>query len=205
MWGCVPKNFEKICYSDRLLDGRHVTSMLTDYIALPGFYRASLIIAHQVPTRVYKCRLVAQDTTSGSTLFKDSIYAVLSQRDASISILGWTGINGAFETQDSLFFPNVVSLPPLVRTDLNGNRLGTFSITDSVTITLSDTSAHRGQQFASVVKKGVNDFQLIWNPTTDSAISSGETRRVASVHQVKRFAKTTLEWKLEQNFPNPFN
>jgi len=30
MWGCVPKNFEKICYSDRLLEraGFHCVSMV---------------------------------------------------------------------------------------------------------------------------------------------------------------------------------
>jgi hypothetical protein len=180
--------------------------VLNNYVAQPGAYRASLIIAQQVPTRVYKCHLIAQDTTSGAILFKDSIYAVLWQPDASISILGWTGTNGTFETQDTLFFPNVMALPPLVRMGLNGDSLGTFTIKDSVTITLTDTSTNRSLQFAGTVKKGVNDIQLTWNPIAGSPNNGAEARAVSSnVCQVTRVAKTTLEWKLKQNFPNPFN
>lgn len=188
------------------LDGTLARTIFSNDRAAPGRYSTNWIIHGQVPTRVFKCRFVARDTASGVVLFKDSIYAVLQQPDASISILGWTDASGTFETQDTLLFPNLLTLPPLVCTDANGTRLGTFSITDSVLVTLSDTTAQKSHQFARIVRDGVNDIQLVWNPTAASAIDS-ETQHAPQgpARQAARNSTSTLAWKLEQNAPNPFN
>jgi len=173
----------------------------------PGLYSCSWSINNQKPTRVYKYRLTAKDG-GGAYLFRDSSYAVLWQPDADISILGWTDQNGSFETKDKLLFPNVIDLPPLIYTNVNGpDSLGIFSIRDTVTIVLSDTATHQSITFVKVINPGIeNDIQLVWNTsltTQNIPIEKSLTRDVI-IRTISRIGKL-WDWKLYQNYPNPFN
>ncbi len=188
------------------LDGRLVASLATDRISVPGRYKTTLSIVESVPTRVFKCRLIAQDTGTGAILFRDSIYAVLWQPDATQSILGWTGPDGGFETRDTLMFPNLLALPPLGQTDATGTHVGYFTLSDSVVITITDTVTHGSQQVRSAVKKGVNTIVVVWNPASPSIIP--DARPVSSAQPprgVVTVAGPGAVWALDQNYPNPFD
>jgi len=50
-----------------------------------------MVIGHVKPAvrhPVYQCRFTATDTSSDSTLFDASVYAVLWQPDADVAVLG---------------------------------------------------------------------------------------------------------------------
>ncbi|HEY6951191.1 MAG TPA: hypothetical protein VI758_02220 [Bacteroidota bacterium] len=187
------------------IDDRVVTPLVDNRVLKAGAYVSTFQINDQAGTHVYKCRMASQDTASGARLFADSIYIVLWQPDAFFAILGSTSAAGTIETRDSLRFPNVLSLPPLIRTTIDPTPLELFSIPDSVVIVAMDTVAQRLQEFRCVVRKGFNDLSFVWSPPTPvlsaapPSIIRSETRIA-----VERSGVPTA-WKLRQNYPNPFN
>ena len=190
------------------LDDQLFTTIVDLPVAAAGRHSAQLSIQSPGGMRVFKCRLVATDVSSGSLLYRDSIYAVLWQNDNVLSIIGTTTSRGIFQTQDSLLFPNVLSLPPITMTAATDpTPLGTLHISDSVTVTLSDTVARSTQSYLCSIKRGSNDIRLVWTPgTTLSPLP--EYRgivQIATPSSARRAARPELAWKLEQNYPNPFN
>lgn len=188
-------------------DNKFVTTLLNWENMLEGMNEVEWSNDAHVPTRVYKYRLIAKDTSGTTVLFSDSLHAVLWHPDPDICILGWTSQNGIYETSDMLFFPNVLSLPILYKRDETNNDLGTFSILDSVTIILTDTLTHQSQQFQRVVTKDANDIQLVWNPTLSKQWIPYKSRIAHSRVTIrnKRLSSIHSAWKLFQNYPNPFN
>ncbi len=170
-----------------------------------GAYQFSFQVNQGLGTRVYKCRMVAQDSSNGNQLFADSVYLVLWQPDAYLSVLGTTSSTGEIVMTDSLRFPNVLSLPGLVRTGNDPTPLEIFSLPDSVMIVAMDTVAGKAQEFRHVVQKGTNEIQLVWNPTPSSGSIQpiGIDRRPTRLLRDSSTAPT--KWKLHQNYPNPFN
>jgi hypothetical protein len=158
-------------------------------------------------TGVYKCVLNCTDSLTGSLMFADSIYAVLYRPDADISVFGFTGSDGVFETGDSLLFPNTFELPSLVNTDQGGNPQGTFSIFDTVTIVLTDTATGKQQEFQRTVTSGKNEFELTWDPAAAMLpkVMNGWADHQRSPAVVRKTASMASEWKLWQNYPNPFD
>lgn len=189
-------------------DGTPVSTPVDD-ILLPGTHVANWEIPKRQPTRIYTYRLIAIDTATNLTLFRDSLYAVLFQPDAEMSILGWTSPAGEFETSDPLFFPNALDLPPLIHTLSTGpTPIDTFAIRDTVTIVLTDTTQHRQMTYTEVVRKGVpNSLELLWNPARAEQWSGPAffKEEEPTALQTAQLKKGLLVWKLFQNFPNPFN
>ena len=173
-----------------------------------GIHKANFSFPGHGGTRVFKCRLVATSNSSGALLFRDSIYAVLWQFDNTLSAIGSTSPQGLFQTRDSLLFPNVLGLPPLVATDATGpTSLGTFRISDSVTIVATDTVANISWAYHRTIKKGKNELQII---LASGALfrPQGARRSITSFVEpadATGAEKPSFEWKLEQNYPNPFN
>jgi hypothetical protein len=189
-------------------DGSPV-STLVDQLLSSGMYQVNWSNLTYTPPRVYRYRLIARDSAGAVTLFRDSLYAVLWHVDAEIAILGWSSSAGTFETSDKLFFPNVLDLPRLVHTYSSGpDSLGTFTIPDSVTIALTDTVTHRQMKFDRVIRKGVaNEIELIWNPVLSKpwAPYQPPTHEQHSTVRTNRTAAVLFDWKLYQNYPNPYN
>lgn len=178
------------------------------HIAPAGSYQVVFSINLQTPTRVLKYRFTAMDSSGTDTLYRGTRYAVLQQPDPSISILGWSSSEGTFQTSDSLLFPNTLTLPSLSLTADDPTVVGTFAITDSVVITLTDTSSNKHQTFYAAVRKGAaNEIQLVWNP----ALAVPEREPLSGVASPqKRFGSDPIpvipkNWALYQNYPNPFN
>jgi hypothetical protein len=188
-------------------DGHPLDTLVNEQKAA-GIHSYNWSINAQKPTRVYKYRMTAKDT-SGVYLFKDSCYALLSQPDAEISILGWIQQNGNFDTKNKLLFPNNLSLSPLIHTGVSGpDPLGTFSIRDTVTIVLTDTVTHRQMTFVKNIKKDVeNNIQLVWNPTLamEWQPNKQSTEHKRSIISSRQSSIKYFDWKLYQNYPNPIN
>lgn len=186
-----------------------LVSTIVDDRLEAGHYSANWAIQVQRPTSVFKYILVARATMSGAILFRDSLFAVLQQPDADVSILGWTSRDGSVSTNDERLFPNTLDLPPLIRTGSGGpDSIGVFAIQDTVTIIVSDTVTHRQMEFNRVVNKGVTNFiQLVWNPAS-ALRGSLDKHAVEKRHEgvTKSGLQTPpFDWALRQNYPNPFN
>lgn len=189
-------------------DGSPV-STLVDQLLSFGLYQVNWSNLTHTPPRVYRYRLIARDSAGTATLFRDSLFAVLWHVDAETAILGWSSSAGTFETSDKLLFPNVLDLPRLVHTDSQSpDSLGTFTIPDSVTIALTDTVTHQQMTFDRVIRKGVaNDIELTWNPTLSKpwVPSHPPPDERKSTIRTNRTAAVLFNWKLYQNYPNPYN
>jgi hypothetical protein len=189
-------------------DGSPV-STLVDRVLLPGRYSVQWDIHPYRSVQVYYYRLIAKDTATAVTLFRDSLFAVFWAPDPEVAMVGWTSSAGTFTTSDKQLFPNVLELPALIFTAQTGpDSLSTFQLLDTVTVALTDTSTHRQMLFDCVIKKGVvNDIQLVWNPTLSlqempHPLPMDEQQATVRTNRQERILFT---WKLYQSYPNPFN
>jgi hypothetical protein len=134
---------------------------LSSYPVMAGLY--SVAVAPNAPYGVYWIRLVARH--GESVVFRDSIRAAWWPLDPTTNVLGPTDADGVLQTKDALRFPNVLDLPPLVRTNETGDSLGTFSYPDTVALVLAGPPGGPFEMlsvYRLVVRPGVNDFQLSW-------------------------------------------
>ena len=142
------------------------------------------------------------------SLYRDSVYTLCWRPYPELSILGYTSASGSFSTIDSLRFPNVLTLPPLIHTGESGSgTLGTFSLSDTLVFVLTDTASHRQQSFERVVHKATNNsLSFAWQPTATyqaTPIIKQESPQLSKI-EIVRPAAPELAWKLNQNYPNPY-
>jgi len=202
------KNSSFMTFAVYELDGRLVQSPVLNKLSRPGMYMVLFSLnSSSAGTRVYKGILTAINDTTQQVMFKDSIYLTLWQPDPHLSILGYTTSTGTFETTDSLAFPNVLMLPPMIKTVATGpDPMGIFSIPQNVVFTLTDTATFQSVSYTRQVMMGQNEFDLSWNPSTTSlrVPDNVEIRKLA-INDTLIPVVVPTEWKLYQNYPNPFN
>lgn len=156
----------------------------------------------------YRCIATAYDLQTSTPLYRDSILMVLWQPVPDFSVLGHTDSRGLFETQDSLLFPNTMTLPPIpVTTMADPTVIDSFSILDTVRIVLTDTTTSVMRSFVRTVTNGRNVFELNWDegdamplPVQSDYVFEYPTRP-SNEQQVP----PPEEFELLQNYPNPFN
>ena len=162
-----------------------------------------------VPTMtggVYTLELRCTDTTTHALLHQDSVFAVLWSSDPDINVLGYTNDNGIFETNDNTRFPNTLGLPEMVQTDESGNLNGTFTISDTITIVVTDTVTHIQQEYCNVIGENRNNISLLWSPPPSKLASTiiSHSRKLSTIN-IDRIKPIPSEFRLYQNYPNPFN
>jgi hypothetical protein len=182
-----------------------VQRTVQDRVSAPGLYSVNLSLRNSYGVRVYRCRFTAADTATGAVLFRDSIQVVLWQPDPAVAVVGFSSAGGIVESSDSLLFPSIFDLPPFIRTDATGpTPLGTFTIPDSCTITLTDTLYGRSAVYGRRITPGSNTFILTWNPSGVVPLMAGPGSDERPIPA--RFSTfPSVEWRLSQNYPNPFN
>ncbi len=162
--------------------------------------------AEKMVDGVYKIAMRTFDQ-SGRVLFRDSIYAVCINENAVGSVMGYTGGNGVFQTDDILRFPNLLPLPTLYGTNLVGTVMGEFVYTDTVTIVLLDTLTYVSITRTEVIKLPSNEFNYAWPPAPppqaidDTGSTPGTSVSRAST---KPGGGIPDQFELRQNYPNPF-
>lgn len=189
------------------LDGRTIQQPIKNSLLNAGSYAVTInIMNRSAGSRVYKAVLSAKNDTSNIELFRDSIYVALWQFDPSLSVLGYTSGAGVFETNDSLSFPNVLTIPPIVRTtEKDPTPIGMFTFPSDIVITLYDSTTHKSQTHKQKVYKGKNEFELVWNPT--GVIIEPLVKNIFNTATPDTGIVGTIptEFHLYQNYPNPFN
>ena len=115
-------------------------------------------------TRVFKCKMsVTDDSNSTTSLYEDSIYTVLLNPFPELAKVGATNQQGEFTTNDMLLFPNLYNLPPLLRTSSHSSEIiGTFEISNTVVISLTNEQTHIVKYFEKEIYNDENVFNLVW-------------------------------------------
>jgi hypothetical protein len=188
------------------LDGTPIQKLIENRLLNAGQYAYTLSLQRTEGARVMVCRFVVSDTATGYIAFRDSIYVTLWQPDAQIAILGYTSGSGTFESRDTLAFPYVLSLPPIVVTRYDPTPLETFSFPDSCLITLTDTAQATRMTFGQRLVHGPNEITVTWNPTgSPSPMLRGGTSSDLPPSALSSGRQDAFDWRLFQNYPNPFN
>ncbi len=156
---------------------------------------------------VYKVKLVARDTLNQNTLYTDSIYTTLLHLDPQPCKMGITSGSGNFITNDKIYFPSLYTLPDLIRTsEFDPTPLGTFTITNQITIQLTDTLTNDTKTFNKTISEGKNEFVLKFSEGTEAIYKIADFESIPRKDEVQGiFRKINGYWSLEQNYPNPFN
>ena len=192
------------------LNDEEIVRLLDDELKLPGMYNYVWSTGN-LTSGVYKYRITVRDTPLSTKIFEAEKYAVLYAPDPKQCIIGWTSSDGVFETANTLLFPYLWNLPPLIRTSSNGpDTLGTFSYANSVALYLIDTLTAQQQSFQVQITNGENHFQLTWNPSSSSQALHSKEQNIVPQNRVNKIDSVIVispptTWKLEQNYPNPFN
>lgn len=173
----------------------------------PGVLRSDFVTGSRTPPFVLKCLCIVEDSLS-HVVYRDSVYTLCWQPYPERSILGYASPAGTFTTGDSLMFPHVLGLPPLVHTGAGAaDTLGLFSLSDTLVFALTDTATMRQQFFERVVERGKHDtLSFVWNPALVARESPSAPKEtgLAVRQEYLRVRTAGLGWKLEQNFPNPY-
>ena len=186
------------------LDGTLIQKLQDNTLRAAGLYAFTLSLQRRDGARVMICRYVATDTATGTIAFRDSMYVTLWQPDAEIAVLSYTSGNGKLESSDTLAFPYVLSLPPIVVTRTDPTPLGSFSFPDSCIITLKDTATADQMTFGRRLVHGTNEITVIWNPAGKALLKTGNGLQTLPT-AASAGARDPFQWKLYQNYPNPFN
>lgn len=190
------------------MDNRIVLALYSDNTLWgPGLLEAYYTTGGYRTPWVLKCRCIVKDSLS-NILYSDSIYTLCWQPYAERSILGWTSTSGTLSTSDSLLFPNVLALPPLVYTGENGwDSLGTFLLSDTLIFALTDTASHQQQFFEGIVRKAMHDsLRFVWQPTMQAKSISTVRPQTSNISKIQFVKEDVTEsgWRLYQNYPNPY-
>jgi len=172
-----------------------------------GAYSFQLDMHEIIGTGVYKCKIITStDSLKKNILFQDSIYAVLWQPDAMVSLVGKTDSNGKIKITNKLLFPHLYNLPSISYTGPDGpDPIGYFTFSDSVTITLSNESFSKSISYDKVIKEGANNYQLDWTITNSKINFPKLNKDKSEIIILKKLSASLINWKLYQNYPNPFN
>ncbi len=121
--------------------------------------------------------------------------------------MGITNSTGNFITNDKTYFPSLYTLPDLVRTaEDSPEPLGIFSITDQITIQLTDTLLNITKVFNKTISKNKNEFVLKFSEGATAIYKIDGTKSFPPKSYIQSIIpKINRYWSLEQSYPNPFN
>lgn len=159
---------------------------------------------------VYKCVLTAKDTMNTTVLYKDSIYAVIIYINELNTKMGFTNAAGEFESNNKLFFPSLYVLPELILTSESGpSPIKTFSISDTITIMITNTITNITYNYIKTIRNGSNEFTLAYpgGSMLQKNINLSDRRKINYNEKIiiNKLSNTVDNWELNQNYPNPFN
>jgi|WetSurMetagenome_2_1015567.scaffolds.fasta_scaffold57314_2 hypothetical protein len=179
---------------------------LIDSVFDPGVVNVIWGNSPSLPGGIYKLVLRTTDTATSQALYHDSIFATLWILDPEANAIGYTNSSGTYETTDKALFPALFNLPEMSQLNESGNIIGTFRVSDTVVITVTDTMTFIQQEYRKIIGKGQNDLSLLWSPPqpAKAELHMEQADKIISVN-VDRRDQIPSEFKLYQNYPNPFN
>jgi len=153
-----------------------VVDTLVDAVTVSGRHSA-LWNAADINDGVYTCEMRATAVGSGALLFSDRVYAAYLPEllTNTLHTWGYTDSEGQFSTSDSALFPGIFSLPTgMTSTDVFGIELGAFTFLDTIIIELTDTLIPVKQEYRIMIKPGLNEVSLTWNPPPPGSVHDGQ-------------------------------
>jgi len=190
------------------LNNRLVKTVIHDNLLYEGFHQL-ILDANDLIGSVYKYVLTTRDT-SNTIFFKDSLYAVLITVDEFNNEMGFTNASGEFESNNQLYFPSLYALPELIHTtEVEPSPIQTFSITDTITIMITDPINNITGNYIKTIKNGRNEFTLTFpgSIALQKSIDISDKRTIENSNGIiiNKLSNTAFDWELHQNYPNPFN
>jgi hypothetical protein len=113
-----------------------------------GYYE---LVDEVVALNVYKLRLEMR-TPDDSIRSDKNMFLPICSFDEEDAIVGYTSINGVFRCNNELRFPNIFD-----------PELACLYISDTVLITLRDTSNNAFVTYKKLIQGGINKFNVVWN------------------------------------------
>jgi hypothetical protein len=190
------------------LNDKIIDKLISNEIKMAGAYSYTWTTSYY--NGVFKCKLItSSDSLQNNILYKDSIYVVEISPDPRVSVIGKTGNNGIITTSDKLLFPNLFDLPSIPRTLLDSPEpFGYFTFSDSVIVAVSNAAFSEFVLYECAIKSGENKLSLKWDKSLPKHFNFKGSG-------INRFTRNNLirnsgndipkDWKLYQNYPNPFD
>lgn len=191
------------------LDNKRVRILIDDDVKQEGAYEI-IINATGLIGSIYKCVYTAKDTMNTAILYKDSIYATLLYVNEPNTMMGFTNAAGEFESNNKLYFPSLYVLPELIHTGpVDPTPIGTFTISDTITIMITNTITNITSNYIKTIKNGNNEFTLTYPGSSmlQKNINLSDKRKIDHSGKIiiNKLSNTAENWELNQNYPNPFN
>ena len=186
------------------LNNKFVDNVVSKKLAA-GTY--AYIWSTSIPNGTFKCKFItSSDSLEKTIYYHDSIYVVLIAPDPSISIIGKTDANGKISTSNTLLFASLYQLPSIPYTSEDSPApLDYFTFSDSVTICLSDESFSTKKLYYCEIRNDINNIKLNW----DDGIIQSDNQKIIFNNKIEKDSRINSnipkDWKLSQNYPNPFD
>ena len=108
-------------------------------------------------TNIFKCVV-----SSNSKLY-DFHHICMIQNDPADYIIGQTDWNGKYYTENKLAFPFLYEIPEMIARDEDYDSLCTFTLTDTIEITLINLNTGFQTTYLETIHDDENIFNYIWN------------------------------------------
>jgi len=160
-------------------------------------------------TNIFICKMIATKLT-GEILHDDNISMCMHYPlESDLSVVGSTDEEGTYCLDNQLAFPHLFNLGEQPRYDEDANYNGTFTLSDSINIKLTDPETEEYLIFTVAMSSSRhNQYNMIWeNPQTADvrADISGNHSQPVMIERENSDDDVTFEYGLRQNYPNPFN
>ncbi|MDP8220842.1 MAG: FlgD immunoglobulin-like domain containing protein [Candidatus Stygibacter frigidus] len=161
-------------------------------------------------TNIFRYEMTATDTASGEVLYNESKYMCMELLVfPDLSIVGSTDDEGAFHLNNKLAFPHLFNLGEQPIYDEDANYNGTFTLSDSINIKLTNPDTDQYMIFTVLMDHSDHHhYNLVWDYPliADAGIGVSEIpSQPVIIDRDNDDDGVPISFELRQNYPNPFN
>jgi hypothetical protein len=161
-------------------------------------------------TNIFRYQMTAADTESGEIWFQESKYMCMELLLwSNLSQVGSTDEEGSFSLENRLAFPHLFNLGEQEKYDEDGCYCGTFTLSDSINIKLTDPDTEEYLIFTVLMGSSKhNHYNLVWENPQTAGLETESTDipiQPVFIERNNNDDEIPIEFGLYQNYPNPFN